>query len=96
MIIIFSVILIVDHDIKIVKLWALFSLFKLFRYLIFYFNFDWKQIKTHIIKPCLKYFYDLSQQILILFIIFSALGMTLFGGNINSFTIDAYNDDMDA
>lgn len=34
-------------------------------------------------------------QIVILFMIFSALGMTFFGGNINTFTILSYNEELE-
>lgn len=51
-------------------------------------------MKKHIIQPSFDYFFDLTRQILIICIIFSAVGMTLFGGNINTYTIDTYNADM--
>lgn len=97
MIILLSIVLLVDaKDKRLIKLWATFCLFKLFRYLVFYFRFDRKQLKENIIQPCIEYFNDMTTQIVILFMLFSAIGMTFFGGQINSFTILSYNEEMNS
>lgn len=42
----------------------------------------------------MRFVYDLSLQILVVFLIFGSVGLNFFGGSINSFSLDVYNEDM--
>lgn len=82
------------QDITVVKVWAMFSLMKCFRFIVYFFRFDRRQLKSNVIYPGLRYIYDLSLQIFVIFLIFASIGLNFFGGNINSFSLDVYNEDM--
>lgn len=51
-------------------------------------------MKSQVIYPAFKFIYDLTLQILIVFLIFASIGLNFFGGSINSFSLDLYNEDM--
>lgn len=94
-IIIFSAILFSDaKNYTLIKLWALASLAKMFRFLVFYFRFDRKQLKSNILYPCYRFVWEITIQLIAIFLIFASLGLIFFGGNINSFSLDLYNEDM--
>ena len=42
--------------------------------------------------PLFRYAYDVFAQVVVLFIVFASIGVNLFGGNINSYAMDLYND----
>ncbi|MCP4523361.1 MAG: ion transporter [Candidatus Gracilibacteria bacterium] len=90
----FVIYLYADEYIAIVKIWAFFCIMKFFRIFIYYFKFDGKKLKSNIIYPSLKFIKEIIYQVFILYIIFSSLGLNIFGGNINSFALDIYNDEM--
>ena len=76
------------------KLWAFLCLLKLFRVFMLYFKFDRKKLKTHILYPFFKQLYEISFQVFVLFVVFSSLGVNIFGGNVNSYSLDIYNESM--
>ena len=78
----------------ILKIWGFFCISKCFRFFVFYFRFDRRKLKSNIIYPVAKFIMDISMQIFVMFVVFSSLGLNLFGGNINSFSLDLYNEDM--
>ena len=75
-----------------VKLWALFCLAKLFRFFLIYFKFNRQKVKAHVLYPLFRYSYDVLAQVIVLFIVFASIGVNIFGGNINSYAMDLYND----
>lgn len=68
---------------------------KVFRYLIFYFRMDKKQLKERILFPCFEYFKDTTSIIIVLLMTFAAIGLTYFGGYINSYTLEIFNQESD-
>lgn len=84
-----------NWNITLIKVWAFFCILKLFRFFIFYFRFDRKKLKKNIIYPSLKFISDIIMQLIVIYIIFASLGLNLFGGKINSFTMEVYNDEME-
>lgn len=92
-IIIMSGYLFVSHNIGLMKIWGFIAILKLFRIFLFYFRFDQKDIRKSILYPCYKFISDITLQLLVIFVIFASLGLNLFGGNINSFSLDLYNED---
>jgi len=77
-----------------IKVWAFVCLLKLFRVFLLYFRFDRQKLRTHILYPYLKQLYEISFQVFIVLFLFSSIGVNVYGGNINSFTLDTYNEAM--
>jgi hypothetical protein len=79
---------------SVIKVWAFICLLKLYRVFLLYFRFDRQKLRTHILYPFFKQLYEVSFQVVILFFLFSSIGVNVFGGNINSYTLDIYNEAM--
>ena len=77
-----------------VKIWAFACLLKLYRFFLLYFKFDRQKLKAHVLYPFFRQLYDIAFQVFILFIVFASLGVNVFGGNINSYSLDVYNESM--
>lgn len=82
------------EDVVLIKVWAFFALLKMFRIVVLMFKFDRERMKGNVLYPIYKFVSDLILQILVVFLIFASLGLNFFGGDINSFAIDVYNEDM--
>lgn len=90
----FTIIANKGESVVLVKFWAFFCICKSFRIFMIYFRFDRSNIRTTIIYPFMRYIYDVVTQQILLFFIFSSLGFNVFGGNINSKTVEIYNQEM--
>jgi hypothetical protein len=77
-----------------VKVWAFLCLAKQFRLFLLLFKFNRQRIRSHIIYPYGRYLYDVTGLIVVLFIIFGTLMLNLFGGNVHSFTMNLYNNEL--
>lgn len=77
-----------------IKVWAFVCLLKLYRVFLLYFRFDRQKLRTHILYPFFKQLYEISFQIFIVFFLFASIGVNVYGGNINSYTLDIYNEAM--
>jgi hypothetical protein len=77
-----------------IKLWAFLCLTKMFRVFLIYFKFDRHKLRRHILYPFFRQLYEISFQVFILFLVFASLGVNIFGGNINSYSLSIYNEAM--
>lgn len=77
-----------------IKIWGFMCIAKLFRFSVFYFRFDRKKLKKHILYPFMRQMGDLSRQMFVVIIIFSMIGLIMVGGSINDYTVDVYNKEM--
>lgn len=82
------------RSITLIKVWAFACIVKLYRFFLYYFQFDRKKLRSHVLYPFLRYTYDIVMQLFILYIFFAVVGMNLFGGSINDYSMDVYNDTM--
>lgn len=82
------------HTAAMVKVWAFLCLAKQFRLFLLLFKFNRQRIRAHIIYPYGRYLYDITGLIVVLFIIFGTLMLNLFGGNVHSFTMNLYNNEL--
>ena len=84
-----------QRSVTLVKVWAFACIMKLYRFFIFYFRFDRKKLRSHVLYPFLRYTIDIVVQMFILYIVSASVCSNLFGGNINDYSMDNYNDLMD-
>lgn len=73
------------------KCWALACALKGFRAFVLAFRFDRAGMRANVLRPLLSYFAEVLLQLALLFFVAAALGASLLGGRINSFTVDGYN-----
>lgn len=96
-IMVMSIVLLIDDQrtILLIKIWGFGCIMKLFRFAVFYFRFDRKKLKHHILYPFLQYTGDLAGQLTVIYVIFGMIGLNVFGGLINDYTMTMYNKTME-
>jgi hypothetical protein len=77
--------------INLIKIWGLISITKLFRMFFFFFKIDKQNTTTYIIGPIGNYLSESITQVLFIYILFTSLFSNIYGGRVNSWSMDLYN-----
>lgn len=76
---------------NLLKVWGLCSIVKLFRLFLFFFKIDKKNTLEYIIRPIGFYLKEAIMQVLFIYIIFTSLFTNIYGGKVNTWSMDLYN-----
>jgi hypothetical protein len=77
--------------VNMVKIWGLLSVTKLFRVFFFFFKIDKQNTTQYIIEPIGNYLSESITQVFFLYILFTALFTNIYGGKVNTWSMDLYN-----
>ena len=77
--------------INMVKIWGLLSVTKLFRMFFFFFKVDKQNTTENIITPIGHYLSESITQVLFIYVLFTSLFANIYGGKVNSHSMDLYN-----
>lgn len=77
--------------INMIKVWGLLAVTKLFRLFFFFFKIDKQNTTKYIINPIGNYLAESITQVLFIYILFTSLFSNIYGGKVNTWSMDLYN-----
>ena len=80
-----------DDRINLIKIWGLLAVTKLFRMFFFFFKIDKQNTTNYIISPIGHYLSESITQVLFIYVLFTSLFSNIYGGKVNSRSMDLYN-----
>lgn len=79
------------HRINMIKIWGLLAVTKLFRVFFFFFKIDKQNTTQYILEPIGNYLSESITQVFFIYILFTSLFSNIYGGKVNSWSMDLYN-----